>query len=87
MPKTPERTLHWSRQCVAASAEMELLRQKILDPSLDPYFIKKTALSHFARQLRSAVDSSLAEGYDDTATYLQHILDDLLARGADAKRH
>jgi len=64
IPKSPARTMHWCHICV------------FIDKSLgridSPQY--KRDLLEFCREEH---DKAEREGYDDTAQYMQHIIDDL----------
>lgn len=65
--KTPQRTLRWARVCAFVDREaLSTFRNRI--PA------EERELYEFCREER---DKALAEGYDDAAQYLQHIIDDL----------
>lgn len=63
--KTPERTMHWCRLCVLIDKEFNV---SMIDPAA------RQMLREFCIDQKARAD---AEGYDDTAQYIQHVLDDL----------
>lgn len=67
MSKTPERTAYWQRICNEAATVM---LPKMQHGSYATFVAN-------AAQLVEWVSQAETEGYDDTAQYLQHIIDDL----------
>jgi hypothetical protein len=67
--KTPQRTIRWARVCTFVEREA----QRII-PRMDPEGLERRELRGFCIEERN---KATAEGYDDTAQYLQHIIDDL----------
>lgn len=67
--KTPERTIFWQRECTYISEASE---QRGEVPEMQPGG-KET----FIRYCEMQRDAAQREGYDDSAQYIQHCLDDL----------
>jgi hypothetical protein len=69
--KSPRRTIRWASCCMLV--EREVRRMECILDREKQYELRLQIIDYCKHQRAMATE----QGYDDTATYMQHVLDDL----------
>ena len=75
--KTPQRTLFWARRCLFIERNLVEIRADRRDAA-----DRAQKIDDLLDYATSSAANAEAEGYDDTATYILQVIDDVLAMKA-----